>query len=117
MFLALASCAADSAAETNTSTAGSSAKVELATQALQEELSLYNPCEAGGANLQGNCPAGMVCQTIISEGFHCFLSTAAGCPSNMRPYMGVACLDTCDPFTPGGFCTFPLRCDNGWCVP
>lgn len=118
-LLALASCSADSTAGTGTSTsaAGSNATIEHITQELQAELSLYDQCEPGGANLQGNCPSGMVCQTIISGGFRCYLSTAAGCPSEMTSYMGVACLETCDPITPGGFCTSPLTCDYGWCVP
>jgi hypothetical protein len=116
VMLALASCTADSTIESDTGAAGSSSNVELTTQALQEGVALYEQCEPGGANLQGNCESGMVCQTIISGGFRCYLAASSSCPYDTKPYMGVACLETCDPIAPGEFCPFPLACNYGWCT-
>jgi hypothetical protein len=112
--------------ELSQGSAGSSARVGAVTQALaagSEAIAgsgadwLYETCEPGGANLQGTCAIGMVCQTILRGGFLCYQSAANGCPSGMTSYMGVACLDTCWPQT-DEWCPFPLACESGgWCVP
>jgi hypothetical protein len=79
---------------------------------------LYETCSPGGTAMEGNCGTGKVCETIITGGFRCYQATSAtgGCPFGMS-FMGTACLSTCDPLTPGGFCPQPLACNGGWCTP
>jgi|GEM_PF-6904128 len=84
-------------------------------------VGLGSTCTPGGDNQQGNCQAGLTCQTIIRGGFGCYraIETVPGCDFDSTPqrgYMGVACLDLCDPALPGGICNRPFACEGGWCV-
>jgi hypothetical protein len=116
--IASSGCAANEAGSIATGAAGSSAEdVGVSTQDLLARRSLYQSCSPGGSNLQGDCGSGLVCQTIIHGGFRCYRSAANGCRNGTQSYMGVACLETCDPIRPGGSCTFPRGCHIGWCVP